>query len=390
MDSSVADPHRSEDVIGKPPESADSGDAWERDELVRHYDIQTAINAILRASLEDVPLPRLLQSALDQVLAIPWLSSEDDPAVLTLAAHSGLPARLVDLCANVPFGTCLCGKAASSRETQFVDRVDDRHEMAPHGFRAHGHYCVPITYEERTLGVINIYVREGHTRAPLEEEFLQAVADALAGALRRRHSEDELRSGLQELRATLEGAVHALASTTERRDPYTSAHQERVTRLACAIGREMRLPADKVEGIRVAGTLHDIGKICVPTDILNKPGHLTEMEMAFIRAHPEIGHDLARRIPFPWPIAQIILQHHERVDGSGYPHSLMGEDLLVEARVLAVADVVEALASHRPYRPALGIDKALEEVHGSRDVRYDGWAVDACVNLIRKEGYEIG
>jgi PAS domain S-box-containing protein/putative nucleotidyltransferase with HDIG domain len=191
-------------------------------------------------------------------------------------------------------------------------------------------------------------------------------------------AEEVLKSTLDKLRRTVDGTVSALAATAERRDPYTAGHQRRVMQLACAIGREMGLSDDQIEGIRVAAMLHDLGKIYIPAEILNKPGMLSEIEFGMIRTHSEVGYDILRTIEFPWPIADMVLQHHERMDGSGYPTGIKGDAIMVEARILAVADVVEAMASHRPYRPALGIQEALEEINAHKDQLYDPAVVEAC------------
>ena len=168
-----------------------------------------------------------------------------------------------------------------------------------------------------------------------------------------------------------------MAQTVEVRDPYTAGHQRRVSNIAGAISTEMDLPPDMIEGIRMAGNIHDIGKISIPAEILSKPGSLTDIEFALIRAHPKTGYEILKGIDFPWNIAQIVLQHHERIDGSGYPQSLCEEDILLEARILAVADVVEAMASHRPYRPSLGLEKAVEEVSSKKGKLYDVRVVHA-------------
>ena len=201
---------------------------------------------------------------------------------------------------------------------------------------------------------------------------------------------EELNRSFEQLRRTLGGTIKALASAVEMRDPYTASHIRKVTQLAFAIAKEMDLSEEQIEGIHVAGTLHDIGKIYVPVEILNKPDRLTEMEMGLIKAHSQVGPEILKEIEFPWPVAQIVLQHHERMDGSGYPSGLSGKDILLEARILAVADVVEAMASHRPYRPSLGIDKALEEISHNRGVLYDPEVVDACLQVITEKGFTFG
>ncbi|MEW5825500.1 MAG: PAS domain S-box protein [Candidatus Bipolaricaulota bacterium] len=188
----------------------------------------------------------------------------------------------------------------------------------------------------------------------------------------------------------LTGTVRALAATTEMRDPYTAGHQERVTLLALAIGRRMGFAGSRLEGLRVAGLLHDVGKASVPAEILSKPTELTAIELDFVRQHPATGYAILKEIDFPWPVAAIVLQHHERADGSGYPHGLRGEHILVEARILAVADTVEAMASHRPYRAALGLAKALAEVAAGRGTRYDAAVVDACLAVFAERETALG
>jgi len=189
------------------------------------------------------------------------------------------------------------------------------------------------------------------------------------------------------LRGALDGTIEAIGLTTEMRDPYTAGHQRRVTALAVAIAEDLGLDADVVDGIRAAGLMHDIGKMAVPAEILSKPSALTDVEMSLIRAHPRVAYDILRTVSFPWPVAEIVLQHHERIDGTGYPKGLAGDDVRLEAQVLAVADTVEAMASHRPYRAALGIDVALQEIEANRGTHYAPDVVDACLRLFREGGF---
>jgi putative nucleotidyltransferase with HDIG domain len=218
--------------------------------------------------------------------------------------------------------------------------------------------------------------------ARLFEQAQQEIAERV-------QAEKDLKRSLEKLQKALEGTIHALAATTEMRDPYTAGHQRRVAELAGAIAEEMGLPKDKIEGIRMAGLIHDVGKISVPAEILSKPSKLNEMEMDLIKAHSQIGYDILKEIDFPWAVAKIVLQHHERMDGSGYPQGLKGDEILLEARILAVADVVEAMASHRPYRPALGIDAALSEIEKNRGRLYDPEIVAACLRLFREKGFTL-
>jgi len=181
-----------------------------------------------------------------------------------------------------------------------------------------------------------------------------------------------------------------MSTIVELKDPYTAGHQKRVARLAAALAEEIGLPANKVDYIRTAALIHDIGKLYVPSDIMSKPGKLSDLEYKIIRTHSESSHDILKSIDFPWPIADIAWQHHERMDGSGYPVGLKSDEILVEARILAVADVVEAMASHRPYRPALGVDQALEEISANRDKLYDSVVVDACIRLFKEKAFTLG
>ena len=203
----------------------------------------------------------------------------------------------------------------------------------------------------------------------------------------RKQAEAELTQTLEKLRRALGGIIHAMAVTVETRDPYTSGHQKRVSSLARVIAQEMGLSKDTIEGIRMAGMIHDIGKISVPAEILSKPTKLSNMEFGLIKVHPQSGYNILKEIYFPWPVAQIVLQHHERLNGSGYPNSLKNGQILLEAKILAVADVVEAMASYRPYRPALGIDVALEEIEKNKVTLYETQVVDVCLELLRGKGF---
>ena len=205
----------------------------------------------------------------------------------------------------------------------------------------------------------------------------------------RKKVENKLKDTLKDLREVLRGTIQAMALTVERRDPYTAGHQRRVTDLARTLAKEMGFPRDKIQAIRMAGVLHDIGKLAIPSEILSKPYGLTETEFDLIKNHSKLGYDILKPIKFPWLIAKIVLQHHERMDGSGYPQGLSGEDILPEARILGLADVVEAMASNRPYRPALGINKALEEISINKGILYDVEAVNACLKVIKDKGFRF-
>ncbi|OPL12865.1 MAG: hypothetical protein AVO39_04165 [delta proteobacterium MLS_D] len=222
-----------------------------------------------------------------------------------------------------------------------------------------------------------------------QDDRVTGVVSVLRDITDRKNAEEELAETFTKTRKALDATVAVMAATVEVRDPYTAGHQRRVGDLARTIAVKIAMPDDQIEGIFTAGKIHDLGKISIPAEILSKPGILTDTERMLIKTHPQSGYDLLKNIDFPWPVARMVLEHHERMDGSGYPDGLTGDQLLLESRILAVADVVEAIASHRPYRPALGIDAALEEITEKRGVIYDPDVVDACVQLFRENNYQF-
>jgi PAS domain S-box-containing protein/putative nucleotidyltransferase with HDIG domain len=201
----------------------------------------------------------------------------------------------------------------------------------------------------------------------------------------RKQAEQELLQSHNKLLKTMEDTIYTIGKIAETRDPYTAGHQKSVSQIAVFIAQEMKLPKDKIEGIRIASLVHDIGKISIPAEILNKPTKLSEIEYSLIKDHSQVGYDVLKSIDFAYPIARIVLQHHERLDGSGYPQGLKGDEIILEARIIGVADVVEAMSSHRPYRPALGIDATLEEISKNKGILYDPEVVDACIKLFKEK-----
>jgi HD-GYP domain-containing protein (c-di-GMP phosphodiesterase class II) len=214
----------------------------------------------------------------------------------------------------------------------------------------------------------------------------ERIAELEASEAELKLTQDTLR---QKLHIALEGTINALVSIVVLRDPLTASHQVVVTNLACAIATEMGVPEERIEGLRVAGAIYDLGMISVPTDILTRAGPLTETEFQLVKIHPETAYHILKTVELPWPVAQIALQHHERWDGSGYPQGLLGEDIILEARILAVADVVEAIGSHRHHRPPHGIDSALGEISRNRGILYDPDVVDACLHLFTEKGLKL-
>ena len=218
---------------------------------------------------------------------------------------------------------------------------------------------------------------------------ITGVVLAFTDVTSRKKTEEELKKSFEQQKIAMEGTVRAIAYTVETRDPYTAGHQRRVTKLACAIGEEMKLSRDQIEGLRMSGELHDIGKIHVPAEILSKPGQISEAEYTIIKTHSQVGHDILKTIEFPWPVAKIVLQHHERIDGSGYPQGLKAKNILLEAKILAVADVIEAMATHRPYRPALSIEEALKEISKNKGKLYDSEVAESCLKVFKEKKFKL-
>jgi len=624
------------------------------------FDIGTAVNALLRLSLEDYSFEVLLQNALDIILSVPSLCIEttgsiflveDEPEVLIQKVQKGLAEPLLKECARVPFGKCLCGRAASIKRIEFADHIDERHEIGYENMPPHGHYCVPILLSGNTIGVINLYLKDGYSRVGREEEFLDSLANILAGIIKRKREEEALKASeekyrsfanatsdivflkddefkhimvnqacidfyklteaeilgktdidfmpgkmakncrasdiqvregnklvvtieqdedrifetrkfpvhlkdgkigsggivrditdrkraeeklkekdkfmesmvqssavatfvvdaehkvvywnkacedltgiksedllgtsdhwkafydhprpcvadliidnkfdemtnlyevyarsvlipdgiraegwypnlggknryivfdaapirddngkiaaaietlqditqrkqaeekllqtLESLRKAFGTTVQVMVSAVETKDPYTAGHQLRSADLARAIATEIGFSQDRIDGIRMAGVIHDIGKLSVPAEILSKPTKLSEIEFSLIKEHAKIGFEILKDVESPWPLAQIVYQHHERMDGSGYPRHLKGDEILMEARIMAVADVVESMASYRPYRPAIGLNAALKEIEDNKGTLYDADVVDACLRLFREKGFKL-
>ncbi|MBU0651823.1 MAG: HD domain-containing protein [Proteobacteria bacterium] len=240
----------------------------------------------------------------------------------------------------------------------------------------------------------DLTVRTGQSNVSGELGLLASNFDRMTESLHcreqeRKRSEKQLKETLESLRRAVGATIQVMVSAVEVRDPYTSGHQIRSADLARAIATEMGLPQDKIDAIRMAGSIHDIGKIAVPAEILSKPTKLRDFEFSMIKFHAQAGYDILKGIEFPWPLAEIVYQHHERMDGSGYPRNLKGEEICIEARILAVADVVEAMASYRPYRPGLGIDAALKEIENNSGIFYDKTVADACLRLFREKGFQL-
>jgi PAS domain S-box-containing protein len=260
--------------------------------------------------------------------------------------------------------------------TGLLGRVDERERLT-------GQELQWRRKDGRTIWVsVNIAAIGDGRGAPL---YYEGIAEDITA---RKAAEAGRQESTLRLRRTLEATILAMAVVVETRDPYTAGHQRRTAELSAAIAAEMGLEPSQIEGIRLAGLIHDLGKIAVPAEILSKPSRLSALEFSLIKVHSQAGYDILKEIDFPWPVARMILEHHERMDGSGYPRGLRAQEMLPESRIIQVADVVESMASHRPYRPARGIDAALDEITRNRGVLYDGAVVDHCLRLIREKNFQ--
>jgi PAS domain S-box-containing protein/putative nucleotidyltransferase with HDIG domain len=242
---------------------------------------------------------------------------------------------------------------------------------------------LPLQSEGVNLGVLSIHSANHAAFDDDEVVLMSKLGNDLSYGIRALRNRLDRETGARRLQVTMEETIQALASTVEFRDPYTAGHQRRVAQLAKAIAQEIGLTEDRITGLYLAAVIHDIGKIKVPVQVLIQPGRLSELEFEMVKSHVEVGYDILKSIDFPWPIATIVRQHHERLDGSGYPLGISGTELLMESRIVAVADVVEAISSFRPYRPGLGIDYALEQIEAGRGTLFDSDVVDACIHVIR-------
>jgi len=364
---------------------------------------------LVRATDENELLQAICQAIVEQHgYRLAWVGyvQHDENKSIKVMARAGHDNGFLDALqltwAETEFGMGPSGRAVRMGKTQICQNLASdplyqpwRDEALRHGFVAD--IALPLLRRSGAVfGILHVYAPEMNAFTPAEAELLEEMAGDLAFGIRSLHvrherdqAHEEIRQHSAKLQNSLEDTVRAIASIVELRDPYTAGHQSRVADLAAAIARQMELSDSEVHGIHLAGVLHDLGKIQIPSEILSKPGRISTIEHSLIKTHPQAGHDILKGIDFPWPIAKMVLQHHERLDGSGYPNGLKNDGIILGARILAVADVVEAISSHRPYRPGLGVDVALAEITNHRGTQFDPQVVDACLVLIRDRGYQF-
>jgi PAS domain S-box-containing protein len=369
-----------------------------------------AVNrTLVRAASEGELLQSICQAIVQQRgYRLAWVGyvQHDENKSIKIMARAGHDEGYLDTMqltwAETGHGMGPSGRAIRSGATQINQDIAndplclrERNEVCHCGYAAS--IALPLLNGDNAVfGILTVYSDEVNAFTADEIALLEEMAGDMAFGVRTLHIRRDRdialtknQEQLVQLQDSLEDTVRAIATIVEMRDPYTAGHQVRVADLAMAIARQMGLPDEQVHAIHLAGTVHDLGKINIPAEILSKPGKITDIEFSLIKIHPQAGYDILKGIDFPWPIAQMVLQHHERLDGSGYPQGLKGEAILLEARILSVADVVEAMSSHRPYRAGLGIEVALEEITKQRGIHFDTNVVDACLALFREQGYSF-
>lgn len=341
-----------------------------------------------------------------QLAWVGFVNGGDEEKKVRVVARAGSQSDYLDRVqiswSDTPQGRGPTGTAIRTREFQVAQDIVNDPKFLPWREQAVARgYASSIAFplfddSNRVFGALNLYGKERNAFDADEIKLLQELAGDLAFGIRMlrlrgdrdRLHEQQLHSD-ETIKQALAGTIQAIAITIEKRDPYTAGHQRRVANLSVAIAKELGLAEDRITGLRLGATIHDIGKIYVPAEILTRPGQLSQIELDFIKTHPQVGFDIMKDVNLPWPVAEMILQHHEHMDGSGYPSGLKGDAILLEARILTVSDVTEAMMSHRPYRAALGLDVALEEIAKYRGSYYDPDVVDACIRLFRDKGYNL-
>ena len=376
------------------------------EEKIKHLNlVLRAIRSVNQLIVKEKNRESLLKGACNNLIKTrgyhsAWIALLDEGGKLETYAEAGLGKAFLPIVEMLKKGELIvCGNkalkqqgvvtikdpASTCLECPLIKLHSDRRAMT-----------IRLEHDKKGYGFASVSVPTYLADNQEEQSLFKEVAGDIAFAIHdiildkeRKKAEEKLQKTHQRLKKTMDATIETMSKIVEVKDPYTAGHQHRVSQLATAIAKELNLSPDKIEGIRIASLIHDIGKISVPTEILSKSTKLTDIEFSLIKGHSQIGYDILKSIDFSYPIAQIVFQHHERLNGSGYPHNLKDDEILLEARILGVADVVEAMSSHRPYRPARGIDKALEEISQNKGIFYDPKVVDACLKLFKEKGFKF-
>jgi putative nucleotidyltransferase with HDIG domain len=368
------------------------------EQLERVNRILRAIRSINQLIVRENDRQRLIQAACDNLTKIggyynAWVALFDESGGLAATAEAGLGKNFLPIVQQLKRGdsvTCVQQALKQAGVVVIKDPLSYCSDcpMAKH-YSGRSEIAIRFEHDSKVYGLLVASVTVDLGEYGEEQSLINEVAGDIAFALgsiekeeQKKRAEAELKQSNASLDKAMQDTIQAMAVTCEMRDPYTAGHQQRVAQLVLTIAEELHLSDKEKIGLRTAAFLHDIGKMSVPSEILSKPGKLNTMEFDLVKKHVQASYDILQGIDFPWPVAQIVYQHHERMDGSGYPNALLGKDIKLGARILAVADVVEAMTSHRPYRPALGIDKALVEISNNRGKLYDADVVDACLTVI--------
>ena len=381
-------------------------DLEKSDKLITHlFSVLKAIQGVNRLIVRERDRTVLLQKACDILIEArgynaAWLGFLKDEKSFSIVVGSPFGEDVSRFCKQMMRGDYPpCIKKAFIQKVPFM--IVDKSKYCgdcplKNIYKSMESMIICLKHNSELFGLLHVSLAPDIYISEEEGYLLRELAGDIAFGLHNieleekdKLSEQKLQLSYQKLQKTMESTINTIGNIVEVKDPYTFGHQHRVSLLAVHIAQELNLPQNKIEGIRIASLVHDIGKISIPAEILNKPTKLTDIEFSLIKDHSQIGYDILKSIEFPWPVAKIVLQHHERLDGSGYPQGLKGDKILLEAKIMGVADVVEAMSSHRPYRPALGIDAALEEISKNKGILYDPEVVDICIRLVREKGFKF-
>jgi putative nucleotidyltransferase with HDIG domain len=343
-------------------------------------DLYLALAGLIESTLDRIASQHRFVSMADNVPELLFQLTADAGGGWRFAYASGGARAVLDLAPEALMADA--GLLFAGLEEEGRRALTEVLAVQERGARVHLALCWTAVDGGRRHLLVNAMAAVGEEGGLVWDGAIQDVTEQVC-------LQEESRHRLLCLNKSMEDAIAAVAATIEKRDPYTAGHQRRVAELAARLATELGLAEETVHGIRLTASIHDIGKIHVPAEILSYPGRLPDIEFALIRQHPQVGYDILKNVDFPWPVAELVYQHHEHLDGSGYPRGLAGEQIMLGARIITVADVVEAIALYRPYRPGLGTEAALEEIERHRGRYYDPDVVDACLRLFRQEGFQF-
>jgi putative nucleotidyltransferase with HDIG domain len=373
-------------------------------QLKKMYSLQNVIRKLsqflLRCNNEDEIYKTVCDTFIEaNIIKFVWIGlTEEGTFDVKPIAFSGIEKEYIDSIHakwnNSPHGNGPTGTAIKIQKPVVISDIRTAPTYLPWREEAlkRGYLSVislPLVHESKVIGVLDVYSDKEDAFHKEDVEFLKEITSDIAVGIKSIRLEKNLEKRNEQLGKAVDNIILTMAKMSESKDPYTAGHQKRVSQLATAIARKMELSEERIESLRVASLIHDIGKVSIPGEILTKPTKLSEAEFALMKEHPKTCYDIIKDIDFPWDIASIILQHHERLNGSGYPEGLKDKEILLEAKILGVADVVEAMSSHRPYRAALGIGKALKEISTNKGKLYDSDVADTCIKLFKKDGFKF-